>query len=131
MIRDLLFGDRALALTRRGLDAGALRQRVISDNTANAATPGYQARQVAFEELIEQARASLPLARTQSRHIETAGEELPAPRERPTSAPVAEGAVNNVDLEQEMVLMKENEIHYNALSQLLARKYKGLEGAIR
>ncbi len=131
MIRDLLFGDRALALTRRGLDAGALRQRVISDNTANAATPGYQARQVAFEELIQQARASLPLERTQPGHIEAAAEEIPAPRERLTGAPVPEGAVNNVDLEQEMVLMKENEIHYNALSQLLARKYKGLEGAIR
>lgn len=131
MIRDLLFGDRALALTRRGLDASALRQRVVSDNTANAATPGYQARQVAFEELIQQARASIPLDRTQAGHIEASAEEIPVPRERLANVPVPEGAVNNVDLEQEMVLMKENEVHYHALSQLLARKYKGLEGAIR
>lgn len=131
MIRDLLFGDRALALTRRGLDAGALRQRVISDNTANAMTPGYRAGAVQFEELIQQARASLPLERTQGTHIAAAADPLPDPRVRPTSDPVPEGGINNVDLEQQMVLMKQNEIHYNALSQLLARKYKGLEGAIR
>ena len=131
MIRGLLFGDRALALSRRGLDAAAARQRVISNNTANVATPGYQARQVVFEELIQQARASIPLDRTDDAHIAALAEEIPAPRERLSQDPVPEGAVNNVDLEQEMVLMKENEVHYNALSQLLARKYKGLEGAIR
>ncbi len=131
MIRELLFGARSLALTKGGLDAGALRQRVISDNTANAATPGYQARRVAFEELIQEARDTIPLSRTQAGHIAASRDGAPAPRESTTRDPIPEGAINNVDLEQELVLMKQNEIHYNALSQLLARKYKGLEGAIR
>jgi len=131
MIRNLLFGARSFALTKGGLDAGALRQRVISENTANAVTPGYQARKVAFEELIQEARDTLPLARTQAGHIPAQPDGVPAPRESTTRDPIPAGAINNVDLEQELVLMKQNEIHYNALSQLLARKYKGLEQAIR
>ncbi len=131
MIQKLLFGSRALSLTKGGLDAGATRMRVIAENVANAATPGYLARDVKFEELITESQAAMSVERTHADHIAPGQEAAPEPRVTVTSDAIVEGAVNNVDLEQELVRMKQNEIHYNALSQLLARKYKGIEGAIR
>ena len=134
MIHNLLFGSRSIALTRGGLDAGAARMRAISENVANVATPGYRAKEVQFEELIKAAASAIPMDQTDGQHIsgssQSAG-KVPAPHLRATDDPRPEGAVNNVDIETEMVRMKQNEIHFQALSQLLARKYKGLDGAIR
>lgn len=134
MIHNLLFGSRAIALTRGGLDAGTARMRAISENVANIATPGYQAKAVEFEELIKEAQSTISMERTDGHHIagQTDGAaQVPTPRVRASEDPRPEGAINNVDIEAEMVRMKQNEIHYQALTQLLARKYKGLDGAIR
>ena len=134
MIRDVLFGNRSLALFKKGLDASAERMRVIAENVANVASPDYQAKRVEFEELIGAARTSVPMERTHATHLAGPSNgtgELPEPQVKPDRTPVPEGAVNNVDIERELVLMKKNELHYQALSQLVARKYKGLEDAIR
>lgn len=37
----------------KALDAASLRQKVISENLANINTPGYQAKEVAFEETMK------------------------------------------------------------------------------
>lgn len=134
MISKLLFGNHSIALMKGGLDAGAQRMRVISENVANVATPGYQAKQVEFEELIRAAGEAINLQQTQSGHLtgsSSSNNAVPAPIVSPTNRPVPEGAVNNIDIEQELVLMKQNEIHFQALSQMLANKYKGLNDAIR
>jgi len=130
MIGKLLFGNRGIGLMKGGLDAGTARMRAIGENVANAATPGYRAQEVKFEELIEKARESLPLRRTNGAHI--AGTS-PVPRSETTwvEEPVPEGAVNNVDVEQQLVDMQQNQIHYQALSQFLANRYKGIRDAIR
>jgi flagellar basal-body rod protein FlgB len=133
MIREILFGDRPLALLKGGLDAGSARMRAIAENLANVTTPGYQAKEVAFEEMVSEARASLPLQTTDSKHMGTPQKPaaVPEPLLRTRSGPAPPGAINNVDLEQELVRLKENEIHFQALSQMVARKYKGIEDAIR
>jgi flagellar basal-body rod protein FlgB len=131
MIHNLLFDHRSINLMKGGLDAGSARMRVISENVANVTTPGYEAKEVQFEEHITEARRSIELAETQKGHIPAEEGDVPAPLVRRTEGQTPEGAVNNVDMEQELVRMKQNEIHYQALSQLLARKYKGIQDAIR
>jgi len=134
MINKLLFGNQSAALLKGGLNASAERMRVIAENVANVSTPGYQAKQVEFEELIKAASESIQVERTNAGHIQGAsspGDNVPEPKVELTNSPVPEGATNNVDIEQELVLMKQNEIHFQALSQLLARKYKGISDAIR
>jgi len=132
MIRNVLFGSRAMNLLKGGMDAGQTRMRVISENIANVTTPGFEAKEVLFEEQISKARQSIELAQTSAGHrgAEKRG-DVPAPQVQPSEAQTPEGAINNVDLEQELVRMKQNEIHFQALSQLLARKYKGIQDAIR
>lgn len=134
MIRKLLFGNRSIALTKAGLDAGTERMRVVSENVANVMTPGYRAKRVRFEELIDEARKTICLDRTDPGHLAGAPcgpDAAPPPSVELSEDAVAEGTVNNVDVEHELVLMKQNEIHFQALSQLLARKYGGIRDAIR
>ncbi len=134
MINKLLFGDSSIALTKGGLNASAERMRVISENVANVATPGYEAKAVQFEELIKAASESISMERTNSGHFQNSNSpanNVPDPKILFTGRAVPEGAPNNVDIEQELVLMKQNEIHFQALTQLLARKYRGLSDAMR
>lgn len=45
------------AFYEKALDAASLRQKVLSENLANINTPGYQGKDVAFEETMRQAVA--------------------------------------------------------------------------
>jgi flagellar basal-body rod protein FlgB len=139
MIRDILFGNSSIELLKRGLDAGALRMKVIAENVANVETPGYRAREVRFEELLGEAQAapsnaSLSLTRSNAAHLGSgagAGAAIARPRIVAAASRPAEGAASNVDVERELVEMQKNEIQFQALSQVLADKYRGLKDAIR
>ena len=55
MIRDLLLASSTNDHLKRGLEAAALRHQVVSDNIANAGTPGHTPRRVRFESLFQSA----------------------------------------------------------------------------
>jgi flagellar basal-body rod protein FlgB len=125
MIESLLFGNRSLDEMKAALDASSLRQRVVASNIANANTPGFQPQQVRFEELLENAREDSQPARTHPEHMVGPEGSSVAPTPR-----VAARGTGTVELEQEMVELQQNAIHYRALSQFVAKRYRGLMDAI-
>ncbi|MFH1144404.1 MAG: flagellar basal body rod protein FlgB [Candidatus Eisenbacteria bacterium] len=142
MLREILFGGRSYGLLRRGLDAGAARMKTVAENIAHVETPGYRAQRVEFEELLGQAQqASIAPTRTHPGHVsglqgapsggtpETSS--IPSHQVVTSAEPAAEGAATNVDLESELVEMQKNEIHFEALSQVLAGRYRSLKEIIR
>jgi flagellar basal-body rod protein FlgB len=132
MIGKLLFGGRGWSEMKGALDAGAVRQRVIASNIANAATPGYQAQEVgSFEAVLRSEQGSLPMMQTRPGHLSGAVASSPAPIVRARGGEVPAGSINDVVIEQEMNEMVQNTIHFQAVSQLLANRYKGLRDAIR
>lgn len=125
MIESFLFGSRSLDEMKTALDASSLRQRVVASNIANANTPGFRPEQVRFEELLETAQGdnSKP-ARTHPDHMNgSLDDAVVAPR-------VELRGTDTVELEQEMVELQQNAIHYRALSQFVAKRYRGLMDAI-
>jgi flagellar basal-body rod protein FlgB len=131
MIGKLLFGGRGWNDMKGALDAGAVRQRVIASNIANAATPGYQAQEVAFEDVLSGEKGNLALAQTRPGHLGGSVAPSPLPVVRPRGGEVPPGSINDVVIEQEMNEMVQNTIHFQAVSQLLANRYKGIRDAIR
>ena len=134
MLQKLLFGERAFGLLKGGLDAGAVRTRTISENLANGATPGYREKRVEFERCIREAQKSISLERTHEHHLPTGAapeHNVPPPKVEVSQTARPRGAVNNVDIEKEVVRLKQNELHYQAISQMLANKYRGILNAIR
>jgi flagellar basal-body rod protein FlgB len=127
----VLFGGRGWNEMKGALDAGAVRQRVIASNIANAATPGYQAQDVAFADVLREEEGSLSMAQTRPGHLAGAVASSPPPVVRPRGGEVPAGSINDVVIEREMNEMVQNTIHFQAVSQLLANRYKGLRDAIR
>ncbi len=125
-MEDLLSSDVTLRAAKMALDGLSLRQQVISQNLANVDTPGYQAREVNFEDALKSAfeqQEDLPLANTNPAHIPLAGVSLEsgaAVSARPGGSERADG--NNVDINVELTDMSETGIEYQALTQAASRK---------
>jgi flagellar basal-body rod protein FlgB len=110
------------------LDGLALRQQVISRNIANVDTPGYQAQNVSFEQVIKQAAAKaepLALSVTNVGHMQL---DVPSPTvtliNRVGGSDRVDG--NNVDIDAELTEMNDTAIRYQALAQMISRKYTGI-----
>lgn|SRR5690554_2514594 len=106
-----------LAILEAGLDAAALRQKVIANNIANISTPGYKAGRVRFEEELRSyltGQGKLRLSVTHSGHI-GASQGLPAPKiTRVNRAMRPDG--NSVNMDSEQVMLADNVIRYQALA---------------
>lgn len=130
-IDKILFGNPAWNEAKASLDAGALRQRVVAANIANASTPGYRAQQVRFEEVLADANRAPQLEKTHPGHLTPKSRDASAARveARPTQG--AGNGINDVEVEREMIELQENALHYQAVAQLAAQKYRGLMDTIR
>jgi flagellar basal-body rod protein FlgB len=104
----------------RLIDTAALRHRVIANNLANVNTPGFQRKEVSFEEAFAremQRGGPSRAAEVQPRVVESQG-----------------GAVrqdgNSVDLDKEMGDLNKNALLFNAAVQLLIGEIAGMKLAI-
>ena len=123
---------------RKGLDAAAVRQKVISNNIANVDTPHYKRTEVNFEDAFKQAIEKMPkrLAgfRTDHQHF-----PINPPTDIRTVQPTmwrqndtfSRADDNNVDIDVEMAELAKNQIMFNALVEVLNRKFSGLKTVIR
>lgn len=108
-----------------GLDASSLRQKVLSNNVANADTPDFKRSDVDFRQILGEALGDpgtkLPLKVTAPQHIQSA----PGGAQ---SAVVTDGSTtfrndgNNVDIDREMANIAENGLYYNSVTQALTNQ---------
>ncbi|MBI2606796.1 MAG: flagellar basal body rod protein FlgB [Deltaproteobacteria bacterium] len=108
-------------------------QNVISSNIANADTPGYHAQKMEFETALRDALGvsdRMPMEASDPEHIIKAdpGHIDPVIYDNPSGVINLDG--NTVDRASEMVSMAENELQYNAATELLRRKLGVLKYAI-
>ncbi len=126
-----------LSMLRTRLEWSQARQRVLSENVANADTPGFHARDLTplkFEEPAMLAPRNVPgvtLARTDGGHI--AG--IPSPgdgdfRSRPHPGYSVRPTGNAVNLEQEMMKVAANQIDYQAVTTLYSRSLGLIKTAV-
>lgn len=102
-----LFTDTTTWALEHALNAVAERQRTLSHNVANAATPGFRAQRVDFEESLAQAlQSNSPNADITFRRA---------------NSPIGING-NNVSLEEESSLLLRTEILYETL--IAAENYK-------
>ena len=109
----------------------SLKQKVISNNIANADTPNYKAKDVkrteSFSDLLS---ASLAANKTDRRHFDFQGQAG-------GSSIITKNDVqynnngNSVDIDQEMSSLASNQIYYNAVTELIGSKFQSLQNVIR
>lgn len=116
-VKSHLFGSATRQLLYKSLDANAMRSRAISQNIANAMTPGYERVEVDFEEQVRRAmKIQVDGTRTDDEHLEIGRKaslkRVDAFSYRPYD-PTNPGELNNVDIDIENAKMAENQIQYN------------------
>ncbi|EYD73638.1 Flagellar basal-body rod protein FlgB [Limimaricola hongkongensis DSM 17492] len=120
----MLDGMSFFALASKRLDWLASRQKVISENVANADTPGFRAREVSgFDAVLAGAQSGV--ATTDARHITSSGGRHDATRV--IDDPAAWDASidgNTVVLEQQTVKAAEVSESYRLASQLYRKGHE-------
>jgi flagellar basal-body rod protein FlgB len=117
---------------KRTLDLASLRQKITAGNVANAQSPGYRRRAVNFaaelKRLVQPDR--LAGVRTHPEHLPI-GETPHGPFKVRIETGRSAGAINNVDVEQEMAALAESQVWYQLGTTLTRKKFSGLRLAIR
>lgn len=132
--------NTTIDLLGKSVDLRAKSQNLIASNIANAETPNFTPKSLAFEDELQGAlksggRGTSTPAVTHSRHIPIRGTGGGLPTvsgkviETPAKTPGKDG--NAVELENEMGKMAENQVMFNASVQMLTKKFEGLRTAIR
>lgn len=135
-----IFDTTAMQAARAALTGLSRRQEAISGNVANIDTPGYQRRSVSFEASLQ---AELNIANSNSASPQQLKTSDPRHLARSREALTGTGSVeardvvstrndnNNVSIDEEMTLMVETQIRYQALTQSLGRRIGTLRTVIR
>ncbi|MEZ5308546.1 MAG: flagellar basal body rod protein FlgB [Pyrinomonadaceae bacterium] len=125
----LLEPDNITNLLQSFLDVQSRRAQIISSNIANADTPGYTAKELRFEEFLNEAaeRANLPRSRqNQSERLSTA--ELEIAERTPTKIGI-DG--NTVDSGREMAELAQTGVNFNLGAKMLQARFRILRSAIK
>jgi len=121
--------DETSWLLGQALRATALRHQVIARNLANLETPGFQAQDVKFQEVLRSALAAKAAPDGQG---DEAPWVLPIPiRFTPETDGPRRQDKNTVDLDREMVKLVQNTLFHNTLVQLLNAKFQLLRTALQ
>jgi flagellar basal-body rod protein FlgB len=117
--------DGAIEQLGRGLAFAARRHQVIVRNLANLESPGFQSRDLVFDDFLRPRPASAP----------DLPEALPDVGGRtPRLVLSGDGAVkpngNDVHLDRQMARLAENTLFHGALTQVLASQFAALKQAI-
>lgn len=125
--------EAALGIHDKALAFRSQRAEVLANNIANADTPGYQARDVDFREILAQVTTGgdMGMKRTNSRHFSTSvdagmGAEL---KYRVPMQPSIDG--NTVDLQIEQAEYTDNAVAFQSSFTFLNSKLRGLMSAIK
>lgn len=123
---DKAFGvhDNALLLFER-------RTQLLSENIANADTPDYRARDIDFQQALNNVQSqSVALDTSHHEHISLSQQPYTEDIQfREVEQSAADG--NTVDLQKEKAAFAENAIRYQTTMHILSRKISGLKSAFK
>lgn len=123
-------------ILEKSIDTAVARNQAISQNIANADTPGYKRKTVSFEdELTRVLNGNGFSGRIQhEKHIPIGGGDInnitPRVKEDNSYNDMRLDG-NNVDIDNEMAMLAKNTIKYNTLIQRLNGQFRNIKSVIR
>ncbi|MDF0750669.1 flagellar basal body rod protein FlgB [Marinobacter sp. 71-i] len=124
--------DKALGIHQHALEGRVKRAEVLANNLANADTPGYKARDVDFQAMMQKAQDSMSgvgMTRTHESHMDTSSMGMDSELlYRVPHQPSVDG--NTVDAQQEQARFMRNAMDYQASFQFLDGKISGIKKAL-
>jgi flagellar basal-body rod protein FlgB len=124
---DQIFGSAVDHLTR-GLTYATARHSVLTQNVANVETPGYQARDLVFEDFLKPPRAPAPGPLPEG--VPEVGPAGRVPRLVLSADADGRADGNDVQLHRQMGRLAQNTLYQHTLVQLLTNQFNTLKQAI-
>ena len=121
-----------LSLLRERMTWLNKRQDVLSQNVANADTPGYVARDLKpedFDAMLRSGGTGARLVTTNVRHIAVTASPSPIEEETTPSQPYAHNGTG-VSLEEEMIKVADTQAQYAAAANLYSKAVRMMKTAI-
>ncbi|MBI4681953.1 MAG: flagellar basal body rod protein FlgB [Nitrospirae bacterium] len=119
--------DKSFRVLHKIIQQADVRQKVIASNIANSDTPGYKAKDVKFNNLLNN---EVKLLTTDPKHISSKnGGKISS--EIMTESNLSWGDSNNVELDVEVGKMTENALRHDAAIRIMNSKIKMYKTAIR
>ena len=125
----------SIILKNKALDGSWLRNQLISNNLANANTPGFKRQDVDFQKVLQDflGQGELRMVRTNAMHMPLGDDTVEnlafnVDREFGTSVRRDE---NNVNVDTEMAELAKNQLYYNAVVDSVNSDIRKLRTAIR
>ncbi|MBP3039457.1 flagellar basal body rod protein FlgB [Bacillaceae bacterium Marseille-Q3522] len=122
--------SNTFSLLENGLNYSATKQKVISQNIANVDTPNYKAKDVRFQDALQQAQNKFQAYRTDKRHFEFSNYSNGGTIITKQDVSYNENG-NSVDIDNEMADLASNQIYYHALIDRINGKFSSLENVIK
>ncbi|MCF8130206.1 MAG: flagellar basal body rod protein FlgB [Deltaproteobacteria bacterium] len=123
-------------LVEKAMDLRSTKHNVVMSNIANMDTPNYKAFDVVIEEEMEKTKGTgdaTVVKKTHQRHL--SGRNGALGDVRPTLEKTQQTTLrkdgNTVDLDREMAKLSENNLMYDALAQIISKKFQGLKDVIK
>ncbi|WP_439143599.1 flagellar basal body rod protein FlgB [Planktotalea sp.] len=112
------------------LSLRSARNNMLASNIANAATPGYKARDLDFDREMAAKAGDSPVRMTASRHVNSlTGVGADRVQYRQPLNPSLDG--NTVEMSVEQMEFSENSVRYMSTLEFLNKRVSGLMSAIR
>ena len=126
--------EKALGIHEQALALRSRRAEVIANNMANADTPGFKAKELDFDQALQNVLSGKTsgLTRTHEKHYRGSGASL-GPGSEPYVIPNQPdtGDGNTVDSQKEMAKFAQNALEYQTTLQFLSSKFKGIRKALK
>lgn len=122
-------------LVGKVMDMQLQRQNVIASNLANVNTPGYKPRELEFEQELQNALGldmKGRMSRTGEGHMPSAfTPDSFGPEWHKQFKPREIHGEDRVNLDKEMTKLAKNQLHYGALTQIIAKNFEGIKNIIQ
>lgn len=121
-----IFNNTSFRLLEQGLDGVWQKQQVISQNIANADTPGYKAKTVNFKTVLTEETNNIK-DKAMSKSKPQLNLATTVSVEKGTNQTFDE---NNVDTEKEHIALADAQIQYNLLVNKISNEFDMIKSAI-
>jgi len=115
---------------KTALDVQMKRQELHAQNIANAETPGYKRKYVAFEEYLQESKMKLQMQRTNEKHLPALKKTITAKEVTQKNTSITNDK-NNVDIDMEMTEMVKDALRYQTLARLMSNNIDRYNTVIR
>ncbi len=130
---DIRIADQTINILQKSLDLRSQKQQVIAGNIANADTPGYAARKMDFEGDLRKAMEAPVMTgrKTNAKHFPLGANGIQGVQghisQQKSTSPMGDG--NTVSVDDEMFDLAENQLLFEAGSQIIKKKFSMLKFA--